>query len=100
MQKKIKKRLVKYLTSYIIHTSNKTTEIDMSTLYFSEINTKNIKTSDTELMTVRYGCSVMGEINKYDSNKFAFKLNGSDVWTFVKYNSAKEIKKQLLQLRK
>ena len=29
MQKKIRKRLVKYLTSYIIHTSNKTTEIDM-----------------------------------------------------------------------
>ena len=32
MQKKIRKRLVNYLTSYIIHTSNKTTEIDMKAL--------------------------------------------------------------------
>ena len=28
MQKKIRKRLVNYLTSYIIHTSNKTTETE------------------------------------------------------------------------
>lgn len=68
----------------------------MTALYFSKVNTKNIKALTGDQSRLKYGCGIMGKLRSADSRGFEFSPNNNkDDWFYITFKSATKIKEEI-----